>query len=85
MSGNHSIKLSDTNNHFMQQFLGRIPPETAATFTNTQLTELKRVLSNRLTKYHIVDIRISIPLLKQRFYVVLLIGREKHLKNLQRI
>jgi len=81
MSRNNLTKTSPTTEPFVQHFLARIPPETASKFTNTQLTELKRVLTSKITKYHAVDIRISIPFLKQQFYVVLLFGREKRLNS----
>ncbi|MBD2680072.1 MULTISPECIES: hypothetical protein [Nostoc] len=81
MSRNNLTKFSAKTEPFVQHFLARIPPETASKFTNTQLTEFKRVLSSKITKYHAVDIRISIPFLKQQFYVVLLIGRKKRLNS----
>ncbi|WP_445633904.1 hypothetical protein NSTC745_05641 [Nostoc sp. DSM 114161] len=79
MSRNNLIKFSAKTDPFVQQFLARIPSETASNFTQIQLTELKRVLNSKMTKYHAVDIRVSIPFLKQQFYAVLLIGREKRL------
>ncbi|WP_392533919.1 hypothetical protein [Nostoc sp. C117] len=81
MSQNQLRKNSVKHDPFVHKLFTNIPPETAAKFTNTQLTELKRVLTNRVAKYHAVDIRLSIPFLKQRFYVVLLIGKERVLKN----
>lgn len=72
-----------TNDPFVQSFLARIPPETAATFTNTQLVELKRVFQARAQRQHYVDIRLSVPL-KKRFYLVFLMGREtRHTKRVQ--
>ncbi len=70
---NHFLR----NDPFIKQFFARIPDQTAAIFTDTQLTELKSVFRDRVGKRHPVDIRISIPFLKQRFYVVLVMGKEK--------
>ncbi|MBD2412390.1 hypothetical protein FACHB389_10835 [Nostoc calcicola FACHB-389] len=81
MSRSNFTQYSAKSDPFVQNFLARVPRETAAKFTNTQLTELKRVLSNKVVKYHAVDIRLSIPFLKQRFYVVFLIGKEKRLNK----
>ncbi|WP_427160856.1 hypothetical protein ACQFX9_04300 [Aliinostoc sp. HNIBRCY26] len=62
---------------FLQGFLARIPPRTAASFTNNQLAELKRVFQTRAQRPHYVDIRLSVPVLKKRFYLVFLLGKEK--------
>jgi hypothetical protein len=69
---------------FVQKFFARIPPETAATFTNTQLAELKRVFHARVEQQHSVDIRLSVPIFKRRFYLVYLLGKEnRRLKRVQ--
>ncbi len=70
-----------TKNHaktdsFLQLFFARISPQTAATFTNAQLAELKRVFGYRVTP-HAIDIRLSIPFFKRGFYLVFLLGKEK--------
>ncbi|WP_341526893.1 hypothetical protein WKK05_30865 [Nostoc sp. UHCC 0302] len=66
---------------FIQHFFARIPPQTAATFTHTQLAELKKVFGNRAVNRHAVDVRLSIPFIKKRFYIVFLLGKEKRLKR----
>jgi hypothetical protein len=81
MSQNRSPKKFSHNDPFLQQFFARIPTETAATFTNEQLTELKKVFSGRLFKGHAVDIRLSIPFLMKRFYIVFILGKEKRSKK----
>ncbi|WGV25705.1 hypothetical protein [Halotia branconii] len=65
------------NDPFIKQFFARIPSQTAATFTDIQLAELKSVFRDRFGKRHPIDIRVSIPFLKRRFYIVLIIGKEK--------
>lgn len=69
------------NDPIIEKFLARVPPETAKTFTDTQLAEIKRVFSDRLTTPRRVDLRLSIPFFKRRFYLVLLIGKEKRSKS----
>lgn len=72
------------NDPFVQTFFGRIPPETAATFTDTQLAELKRVFQGRVEQQHAVDIRLSVPIFQRRFYLVYLLGKEnRRLKRVQ--
>ncbi len=61
----------------IRKFLARIHPQVAATFTNSQLAELKRVFNKRLATPPRVDIRLSIPFFKRRFYLVLIIGKDK--------
>ena len=62
---------------FIQLFFARIPSQTAATFTNAQLTELKRVFGTRSLRPHAIDIRLSIPFFKRGFYLVFLLGKQK--------
>lgn len=60
------------------KFFARIPPETAATFTDAQLNAIKRVLSSTtICGGHAVNIRLSLPVPGQRFYFVLLAGWER--------
>ncbi|WP_414574741.1 hypothetical protein [Anabaena sp. CCY 9402-a] len=69
---------------FVKKFFARIPPDTAATFTNTQLAELKRIFQARVEQRHSVDIRLSVPIFKRRFYLVYLLGKEtRRLKRVQ--
>lgn len=82
MSKNRSTK-HDT---FVQQFFVRISPQVAVTFTDAQLTELKKVFKDRLSKRHAVNIRLSIPFPKKPFFIVLLLGKEDMSKQrLQRL
>ncbi|AFZ59809.1 hypothetical protein H6G54_05685 [Anabaena cylindrica FACHB-243] len=70
---------------FVQKILARIPTQIAATFTDAQLTELKKVFIDRVSNSSKVDMRLSIPFFKRRFYLVLLMGKEnrsqQRLKN----
>lgn len=81
MPRNRLTKKSSKNDTFLQQFFVRISPQVAATFSDAQLTELQKVFSERVNKRHAVDIRLSIPFTKKRFYLVFLLGKEKKLKQ----
>jgi hypothetical protein len=72
------------NDPFVQKFFARIPPETATTFTDAQLAELKRVFNVRVEQKHSVDIRLSVPIFKRRFYLVYLLGKDnRRVKRVQ--
>lgn len=66
---------------FVKKFLARMPPRTAETFNEAQLLELKRVFHDRIDRRHTVDMRISLPLLQRRFYLVFLLGKDKRLSQ----
>lgn len=51
-------------------------PEIAATFTDSQLVELQRVMRNSASR-HAIDIRLTIPFPKRGFYFVIFAGRER--------
>ncbi|MBD2294087.1 hypothetical protein H6G06_11435 [Anabaena sphaerica FACHB-251] len=80
MFNKHS-KPTHPNNYqkdpFVQKILAGIPAQTAATFTDAQLSELKRVFIERVSNSSAVDMRLSIPFFKRKFYLVLLMGKEK--------
>ncbi len=61
---------------FIARFFARIPAETAASFTPAQLTAIRMAFGARRWGHHAVDLRKSFPLLRRRFYLVLLIGAE---------
>jgi hypothetical protein len=67
----------------LQRILAPIPAEISATFTDTQLAELKKVFIQQFSDKSAVDMRLSIPFFKRRFYLVLLMGKEK--RSLQRL
>lgn len=60
-----------------EQFLAHVPPQTAETFTVAQVEALKQACSQLNWKKHPVDIRLSVPVLFQRFYLVILAGPER--------
>lgn len=62
---------------FFEKFFSRIPKETAASFTDEQLTAVKMAFGGRTWGAHAIDLRRSLPLFGYRFYMVLLCGREQ--------
>lgn len=61
----------------LENLLQHIPPHLAATFDDTQLDAIEQALQARSWQSHAVDIRLSVPFLWQRFYLVLLAGQER--------
>ncbi len=56
------------------EMIQRLPRDIAATYTTEQLAALDRAVA---PSRHAVDIRLSLPFLGGRRYVVLLAGRER--------
>lgn len=61
---------------FFTDFLQRIGPELAATFSEEQLAAIKAAYGVRFRNLHPIDVRQSISIFWQRFYIVLLFGKE---------
>ncbi len=61
---------------FINHFFNRIPKKVAQTFNEAQLDAVKMAFGARSRGVHGVDIRLSIPLVINRFYFVLLAGQE---------
>ena len=62
---------------FLEEFFARIPERTAPTFSPEQLVAIKMAFGARTWGMHSIDLRLSIPLVWRRFYVVLLMGPER--------
>jgi len=80
----HRNSLTKNNYHndvFIQQLFASIPPQTAVTFTDMQIAEIKRVFQHKLSNCYAVNIRFSIPLPKQHFSLVLIVGNDKKCKK----
>lgn len=58
----------------LNQFLNRLPPDIADSFSREQLIAIQASLHRQR---HSVDIRLTIPFIWQKFYVVLLVGPER--------
>ncbi len=62
---------------FLDHYFKRIEPRVAASFTEVQKEAIKTMFGARGINSHAVDIRHGIVLGRQRFYMVLLLGREQ--------
>ena len=60
-----------------RRFLERMPEEVASSFTELQLETIEHALEGDKWRDHPVDVRLSIPVLRRRFYFVLLAGPER--------
>jgi hypothetical protein len=65
------------NDPFVKKFFARIPPKTAASFSEAQLLYLKQKYGSRAWGNHTVDIRFSVPFYQRGFYCVFLLGKER--------
>jgi hypothetical protein len=64
-----------------EQFLAHVPSQTAETFTVAQVEALKQACSQLNWKKHPVDIRLSVPVPFNRFYLVILAGPERRSRH----
>ncbi len=70
---------------FFNRFFERIGADAAESFSDAQLDAIKRAFGARGFASHRIDLRLSVPLLFTRLYLVLLIGRERrHTPRLDR-
>ena len=69
----YSIKQSSAQPSVTDQLLLRMDPKMAATFNIKQLEALQQALQSRP---HTVNIRLTFPGVRSRFYLVVLAGRE---------
>lgn len=69
--------MPETRDPFLQQFFSRISPTAAASFSDGQLDAIKQAFGARTPGAHAVDLRLSLPIGRRRFYLVLLAGRER--------
>ncbi|TVP68180.1 MAG: hypothetical protein EA342_06705 [Leptolyngbya sp. LCM1.Bin17] len=61
----------------LNRLLQTMPPAIAASFTPTQREALQQALVAHAWRRHPLDIRLTLPLLVTRLYVVLLAGEER--------
>lgn len=62
---------------FLDHYFKRIDPRIAASFTTEQREAIKAMFGARGIARHAVEIRRSLPIGRGRFYLVLLLGRER--------
>lgn len=70
---------------FLERFFERIPPDVAASFTPEQIDAIRLAFGARRPIRHGIDVRLSLPLLLRRYYIVFLAGRERrrHTRSLE--
>ncbi|MDF5733574.1 MAG: hypothetical protein PUP92_37760 [Rhizonema sp. PD38] len=69
-----SIQHSDPA---FEQLFAKLPPKIAKTFTFEQLEAIKKAYDFNNWNRHPVNIRVSIPILGMRFYLILSAGKER--------
>ena len=68
-------RLSD--DAFLAHYFRRIDPAVAASFTKEQRRALRTMFGDRGATRHAVDVRCTFPIGWRRFYLVLLLGRDR--------
>lgn len=66
---------------FLDHYFKRIDPRLAASFTPEQCEAIKAMFGARGIARHTVEIRRSLPIGRGRYYLVLLLGRERRTVN----
>lgn len=64
---------------FLDNYLKRIDPAIAASFTEEQRRAIRSMFDGRVVRDHKIDIRHSFGFGRHRFYMVILGGRERRL------
>jgi len=62
---------------FFVDLFQQLSPEIAASFTNAQLDAVKRAFAIRSRSKHPINVRLSLPGLRRRYYLVVLAGKER--------
>jgi hypothetical protein len=62
---------------FLERFFSRISREAAESFTDDQLLSIKQAFADQVGRDHSVDVRLSVPMLFRRYYVVFIAGPER--------
>lgn len=67
----------NTGDPFLDHYFKRIDPRVAASFSADQREAIKTMFGARGIAKHSVEIRRSLPIGRGRYYLVLLLGRER--------
>ena len=70
-------KVAAKNNGLFRAMLTRLPQHVRLGFTEEQLSALAEASRGLQWGQHPVDIRLSVPILMNRFYMVVIAGRER--------
>lgn len=72
-------KRQTSADSFLAHLFRGIDPAVAASFTPEQQDALLTMFGHRRTARHPIDLRLSLPLGRHRFYFVCLMGRDRRL------
>jgi len=67
----------NTGDPFLDHYFKRIDPRVAASFNAEQREAIKSMFGARGIAKHSIELRRSLPIGRGRYYVVLLLGRER--------
>ena len=76
-SSSTSLEQPATSDPFIDHYFKRIDPRVAASFTAEQRDAIKAMFGARGMAQHAVEVRRSLPIGRRRYYLVLLLGRER--------
>ncbi len=62
---------------FLERFFSRISREMAESFSDEQLLAVKQAFADQVGRDHAIDLRLSLPLLFRRYYMVFIAGPER--------
>lgn len=71
------IAPKNTGDPFLDHYFKRIDPRVATSFSPEQCEAIKTMFGARGIARHSVEIRRSLPIGRGRYYLVLLLGRER--------
>lgn len=73
--------LTAPDNGLFQALIERVPEDLRGTFSQPQLEALEKATNEVKWGNHPVDIRLSVPTLLSRYYMVFLAGKERRDKG----
>lgn len=65
------------NDPFLERFFSRIPKDIAESFNDDQLLAIKQAFAENSSRSHALDLRLSVPALFGRIYLVVIAGPER--------
>ena len=78
-----AVSPAEDGTSFCRWLLANVPQDVAASFTASQLEAIEGAIENRSRRRLPLDIRVSIPFFRRRFFLVFLGGPEK--RSLERL
>ncbi len=75
------MKNSQCFHPSFEQFYHKISPEVKKTLTHEQIQALKTACESHSHNRHFLSIRVSLPIFRSKFYMVVLAGKERRSKQ----